>query len=325
MLQQTRVDQATPYYERFVDQFPTVDALADSELDQVLRLWEGLGYYARARQLHAAARDVVGRHAGLIPDDYATFRRLPGVGAYTAAAVMSIAHGRPHAVVDGNVIRVLTRLFGIDDDVTRSATRRALSDLADSLLDPDDPGTHNEAMMELGATVCTPAAPDCPHCPLRDICSARLAGNPERYPVKVAAAPIPHHDVAVGIVYRSNGEVLIQRRAEDGLLGGLWEFPGGKQEPDESLEEACKRELEEELGIQVQIEDLFQTVSHAYTHFKVTLHAFRCRLQAGEPVSRAGLPVRWAPLHALEEYAFPRANRRIIERLRDEWCDGLMV
>ncbi|GIV58503.1 MAG: A/G-specific adenine glycosylase [Rhodothermaceae bacterium] len=315
MLQQTRVEQARPYYERFVVAFPDVEALARADLDEVLRLWEGLGYYTRARSLHRAARMIVDAFDGRFPDTYEAARRLPGVGPYTAAAVLSLAYGRPHAVLDGNVARVLARVFTIPDDVKATATRRLLQALADALLDPERPGPFNEAMMELGATVCTPAAPRCPACPLRPLCGAFAEGRPDAYPVATKKAPVPHYDVAVGLVFDEHGRVLIQRRPADGLLGGLWEFPGGKREPGEPLEATCRRELREELGIEVDVGPLFHRLAHAYSHFRITLHAFPCRLRAGTPASRQGEPVRWVPVEALGEYAFPRANRRLIERL----------
>ncbi len=318
MLQQTRVDQATPYYHRFVDAFPTVHDLAAAPLDDVLRLWEGLGYYSRARNLHRAARMIVADFGGRFPDVYDDARKLPGVGPYTAAAVLSIAFGKPHAALDGNVTRVLTRVFTIAEDARSHAVRKRLQSLADALLDRSRPGTFNEAMMELGATVCTPSAPRCPACPLRTVCGAWAAAAPEAYPVRSTKAPRPHYDVAVGLIFNATGEVLIQKRPEDGLLGGLWEFPGGKVEPGETFEAACRREVREELGIDVAVESAFHRLSHAYTHFKITLHAFRCRLVAGVPRSPGGQPVRWVAVEALPEYAFPRANRRLIEHLTDE-------
>ncbi|QXD17158.1 A/G-specific adenine glycosylase [Rhodocaloribacter litoris] len=315
MLQQTRVDQAVPYYQRFLDAFPTVEALAAADLDEVLRLWEGLGYYARARSLHRAARMIVDDFGGRFPATYAEARRLPGVGPYTAAAVLSLAYEKPHAVLDGNVARVLARVFTVGDDVKAAATRRRLQARADDLLDPERPGPFNEAMMELGATVCTPAGPRCPACPLRPVCGAFAEDRPEAYPVTTKKAPLPHHDVAVGLVFDEQGRVLIQRRPPDGLLGGLWEFPGGKRRPGEPLEATCRRELYEELGIEVEVEAPFHRLSHAYTHFRITLHAFRCRLGTGTPASQNGEPVRWVPVAELKDYAFPRANRRLIERL----------
>ncbi|MDQ7039796.1 MAG: A/G-specific adenine glycosylase [Rhodothermus sp.] len=316
MLQQTRVDQVGPYYERFLKTFPSVEALAAASLDDVLRCWEGLGYYARARNLHRAARQIVAQHGGRLPETYRALRRLPGIGPYTAAAVASIAFGEPRAVLDGNVLRVLTRVLAIADDIRSSATRSALQEVADMLIPPEAPGTFNQALMELGATVCTPARPRCSECPLRTVCQAYALGTPTDFPVQAPRPSVPHYDVALGILFNEAEAVLIQRRPEHGLLGGLWEFPGGKREPGESLEAACARELYEELGVQVAVGPCLAKVRHAYTHFRVTLYAFRCTLKAGEPCSRTGLPLRWVPLNELDRYAFPRANRRLIERIK---------
>ncbi len=323
MLQQTRVDQARPYFERFVEAFPTVEALAEAERDAVLRRWEGLGYYARARHLHEAAGEIVREHVGRVPDTHVALRALPGIGPYTAAAVLSIAFGKAHAVLDGNVIRVLTRVFAVAEEATSSRTRRRLRALADALLDAERPGTFNQALMELGATVCTPTAPACPACPLQAVCEAYAQDEQEMYPVKKKKGPVPHYDIAVGLVFNEDGEVLIQRRPDEGLLGGLWEFPGGKQQEDEAPADACRRELREELGIEVEVERPFHRLDHAYSHFKITLHAFRCRLRAGTPeaptapTAREGQPLRWVLPEALGQYAFPRANRRLIEKLAE--------
>lgn len=318
MLQQTRVETATPYFERFVDAFPTVAALAAAPQDRVLKLWEGLGYYSRARNLHRAAGVVVAEHGGAVPDTEVAFRALPGVGPYTAAAVLSLAFGRPLAVLDGNVVRVLARVFAVEADAKAGPTRRALQTLADRLLDTGDPGRFNEAVMELGAVLCTPRSPACPACPLRGVCAAYAEGAPERYPVVSKAKPVPHHTVVVAVVADGAGRLLIQRRPEDAMLGGLWEFPGGKQEPGEALAETCRREVREELGVEVEVGRALARVEHAYSHFRITLHAFRCRLTEGEPVSASGEPVRWVRPESLDDYAFPRANRRVIEALQAE-------
>jgi A/G-specific adenine glycosylase len=318
MLQQTRVDQAWAYYERFTEAFPTVEALAAAPLDDLLRQWEGLGYYARARNLHRAAREVVERFGSRVPDEYDAFRSLPGVGPYTAAAVLSIAFGKPYAVLDGNVARVLARVFRVDEDVKDARTRRLLQSLASELLAPADPSAYNQALMEVGATICTPRAPSCPQCPLHAVCRARQAGIQEQYPITTSRPPIPHYDIAVGVVFNDAGEILIQRRPEDAMLGGLWEFPGGKREPGESLEGACRRELREELQIEVAVERLICRISHAYSHFKITLYAYRCRLLSGIPITPEGTPLRWVTLDDLSGYAFPRANRRLIETLLAE-------
>ena len=317
MLQQTRVDQAEPYFLRFTAAFPTVEALAAASLDDVLKNWEGLGYYSRARNLHRAARHIVAQHDGRIPDTEAAIRALPGVGPYTAAAVLSLAYDRPLAVLDGNVMRVLARVFAVDADTRSSATRNALQAVADALLPAAAPGSFNEALMELGATICTPRNPACGRCPLRPVCAAFAQGQTEHYPVVSKKKPVPHIEVAVGIVEDADGRVLIQRRPDEAMLGGLWEFPGGKREDDEPLTETCRRELREELGIEVEVGDRLACVNHAFSHFTITLHAFPCRVLEGTPRHHADQPVHWVAVDRLDDYAFPRANRRLIQVLLD--------
>ena len=315
MLQQTRVETATPYFRRFIEAFPTVADLASADLDAVLKRWEGLGYYSRARNLHRAAGLVVTEHGGTVPSDPEAFRALPGVGPYTAAAVLSLAFDAPLAVLDGNVIRVLARVFAIDADSRAGKTRTALQRVADELLDRQRPGRWNESVMELGATVCTPRSPACPRCPLNTVCRAHAEGDPTAYPVSSKRAPVPRHTVAVGVLSDDEGRVFIQRRPEAGMLGGLWEFPGGKAEPGESPEEACRRELAEELGVEVEVGAPIARVEHAYSHFRITLHAYRCRLRLRQPTT--DLPSAWVAVADLDDYAFPRANGRVIEALRD--------
>ncbi|MEM8560366.1 MAG: 8-oxo-dGTP diphosphatase MutT, partial [Bacteroidota bacterium] len=222
----------------------------------------------------------------------------------------------PLAVLDGNVIRVLTRVFAIGDDVKRSPVTKALRVLANDLLSTERPGVFNEAVMELGATVCMPTVTRCPPCPVCSVCAAHAAGDPTRYPVAMKKKPVPHYDIAVGVVYDADGRLLIQKRPEEAMLGGLWEFPGGKREPDEDLRVTCARELREELGIEVEVAEPIARIPHAYSHFKITLHAFRCRLLSGTPEGREGQPLRWVAVSELDDYAFPRANRRLIETLQ---------
>ena len=318
MLQQTRVDQATPYYNEFIEAFPTLASLAEADQDEVLKLWEGLGYYSRARYLHQASKTVVREHNGRVPDDYDDFRALPGVGPYTAAAVLSIAYGMPHAVVDGNVKRVLARVFAIEGEIGRSKTKREIQELADELLPEAHPADFNQALMELGARICTPTSPDCGACPVANVCVAAQAGNPTDYPVKKKKKKVPHHDVVVGVLVNEKNELLIQKRPEDGMLGGLWEFPGGKKEAGETLTEACARELCEETGISVTATDPILTLKHAYSHFKITLHAFYCTWAGTAPTGQEGQTVKWVNFDRLDEYAFPRANRKLIEYLQKE-------
>lgn len=317
MLQQTRVDQATPYYERFMARFPTVEALARADRHDVLMAWEGLGYYSRARNLHAAAQTVLEEHGGVFPQTYDEIRVLKGIGPYTAAAVASIAFGLPYAVMDGNVIRVLSRYAGIQEDVSLPATKSRIQQLADQLLDPQRPGDFNQAVMELGATVCTPKSPDCNGCPLQQSCSASLTGKTAEIPYKAPKQKIPHHEIVVGICKDENGNILIAQRPDDKMLGGLWEFPGGKVEKGETRTGALIRELKEELGVEIVPEQHLIEVRHAYTHFKITLNAWICRISPGQPAPKpkASKQLRWIQKSELHDYPFPKANRKVTEAL----------
>ncbi len=315
MLQQTRVDQARPYYERFVLAFPDLASLAKASQDEVLKNWEGLGYYSRARNLHKAARLVVDDFDGELPRSTENLASLPGIGPYTTAAISSIAFNEPLAVVDGNVVRVLSRLFAIKDPVNRSVTRKNLETLASLLLDQARPGKFNEAMMELGATVCHPNSPRCHNCSVSDFCSALELGIQSELPNKDPKKKPPHHEISIGVIADPEGKYFIAKRPDNAMLGGLWEFPGGKREGEETLESCCKREIREELGIEVKVGEQIAIIKHAYSHFKITMHAFHCSIQKGSPKTKNGMPFLWATKEDLTDYAFPRANRKLIETL----------
>ncbi|NJL94451.1 MAG: A/G-specific adenine glycosylase [Anaerolineae bacterium] len=318
MLQQTQVATVIPYYERFLAAFPTVEALAAAPRDQVLKLWEGLGYYSRARHLHAAAQTLVAQHGGQFPQTPQALMALPGIGRYTAGAIASIAFDQRAPVLDGNVVRVFARLFDLEQDVTQAATQQALWAMAEHLVPQHDPGAYNQALMELGRTICKPRNPRCADCPIAAHCLARARGTQAQRPVKARKAPTPHYDVTAGLVRDGTGRLLIARRPEEKLLGGLWEFPGGKQEAGESLEACLARELAEELAIQVAVGPLFIRVKHAYTHFKITLHVFECRYlpEGGLPECLACTEWRWVTEHELEAFAFSAADRQVIAELR---------
>lgn len=308
MAQQTRLATVRRYYRRFLERFPTVHHLASAPLDDVLKMWEGLGYYRRARDLHRAARLVVADHGGTLPSDPAGLRSLPGIGPYTAGAIGSLAFGRAEAAVDGNVRRVLCRLH----DLARPSPGH-LRSLAQELVDarPDDAATLNQALMDLGSEVCVARSPGCDRCPVASSCLALARGTVRRRPTPPARKPVPHHDVALGLIW-SRGLLLIARRPEAGLLGGLWEFPGGKIEPGEPPEETVRREAREELGIGVSVGNLVTRVRHAYSHFRVTLHAYHASLESGRPRPASATAWRWVEPARLAEFAFPAANQRII-------------
>jgi A/G-specific adenine glycosylase len=311
MLQQTRVATVLHYYEPFLRRFPTAAALAEAPLADVLKAWQGMGYYSRGRNLHAAARVLLAEHGGRLPQTAAELRRLPGIGAYTAAAIASIAFGQGAAVVDGNVARVLCRLLALDGDPRRPAVARQLQAAADSLLPGGKAGDFNQAMMDLGAMVCTPTRPDCPACPLGRRCRAAAAGRQADLPRKTPRRPVPHYHVAVAVI-SDRGRLLLDRRPDDAMLGGLWELPGGKPEAGETLDQAVVREVREEVGLDVESLGLLAKVDHAYSHLRVTLHAFRCRRIRGRTRAIGCAAVAWVPFARLSEYPIPAATRKVL-------------
>jgi len=309
MLVQTQVEAVVPYYRRFLQRFPNLESLAAADLDSVLKVWEGLGYYARARNLHQAAAIVVNERGGQLPGDPGALRALPGIGAYVAAAVSSIAFGVPILAIDGNVRRVLSRLL---DQATPTDSR--IKAAAKTVVD-ERPGDVNQALMDLGAGICRPRAPRCRECPLARSCRARLRSTIEKRPGRRPRRERPHYDIAVGVIWRDD-RILIAKRPPEGLLGGLWEFPGGKPEPGESLEAAVVREVAEELDIAVEPGTKIAAVDHAYSHFEITLHAYHCRYRSGTPRPIGCQEFAWVKPDDLDRYAFPAANRRVLARLR---------
>ncbi|MGQ9501843.1 MAG: A/G-specific adenine glycosylase [Anaerolineae bacterium] len=316
MLQQTQVSVVIPYYAAFLGRFPTLADLAAASLDEVLKVWEGLGYYARARNLHAAARRVVAEHGGRLPQRYAELRQLPGLGDYTAGAIASIAFGECVPAVDANARRVLIRLLAISEEATRPAMLRHLRKEAYKLLPCDRPGDFNQALMELGALICTPQSPRCAECPWRSDCQACALGIQETLPRRRARTLLPHMTVTAGVIRGADGRVLIAQRRPDAMLGGLWEFPGGKCQDGETLTECLRREVREELGVIIAVEHPLVTLRHRYTHSRITLHVFTCRLVAGEPRALACADWRWATLADLSAYAFPATDRKIVALLQ---------
>jgi A/G-specific adenine glycosylase len=315
MLQQTQAATVIPYFGRFMERFPTLQALARAPLDDVLKLWEGMGYYARARNLRRAAQQVMAEWGGKLPDTVQELSKLPGIGRYTAGAIASIAFGRDAAVVDGNVRRVLCRVYAIHGDARQPKAQKRLWALAEANLPQGKAGRWNEAMMELGATICTPRLPRCDECPFVRVCRAYALSIQEKLPERATQKRVPHYDVTAAII-RKRGRVLIAQRPLDGMLGGLWEFPGGKRERGESLPECLQREIKEELGIEIKVGRPVTQVEHAYTHFRITLHAFECRHVSGRPHTLQVADWRWVALDELDDFAFAATDRKIIRALR---------
>lgn len=316
MLQQTRVDTVIPYYERFLERFPTVEALARAPLQNVLKVWENLGYYSRARNLHRAAREVVERFSGEIPQDRDALQSLPGIGPYTAGAILSFAFGKAEATVDGNVRRVLCRLFGIREPVDRASGLRAVDARAQALVPAERPGDFNQALMDLGADICTPRGPRCGACPLQGLCMAEQEGDPEALPVKGKRRPIPHRLAVAAVIQDSQGRFLVVKRADRGLLGGLWKLPGGELESGERPAHALERQVAAEVGLRVRADtEPAASVNHVYSHFRLALQAHVCRLLEGRPRAKACDGWQWVAPPAWGGLPFSRADRKVLEAL----------
>ena len=314
ILQQTRVEQGAAYFERFLRAFPTVQALASAGEETVLKLWEGLGYYARARNLHRCAKAVVTEHAGRFPDSPEGLRALPGIGPYTAGAIASIAFGRRAAAVDGNVIRVLSRVFDIPDSIETPATRRRIEALAEGLVPAKAPGDFNQALMDLGAGPCRPGMPACSECPVRRHCRAAARGVQEDRPVRRKKKDVPHQDRLVAAV-KKRGRYLIMKRPSKGLLGGLWEFPSFPAHGSGSEQKRLHTLVRERLGLDVIIGPPVTLVQHAYSHFTLSLRVFRCDYAAGELSLLEHVDAKWVFPSQFPRYAFSKANHKFLLHL----------
>ena len=308
MLQQTRVDTVVPYFKRFLELFPNPASLAKADSDTLMKSWEGLGYYQRARNLQRAVKLVMEQHGGEIPREPRAFAALPGAGPYITAAVMSIAFGRALPTVDGNVLRVIARYRGSRRDIRDPRERRRVECQLLKVIPRDRPGDFNQALMELGALVCTPRRPDCSVCPLAASCRARRLGLTETLPVRSRRRPAPEIDVAVAVVVHRKR--LLVRRRPQGHLGGLWEFPGGRILTGESPREAIRRSISGELGMVVKVGEPIAMVHHAYTHFRIRMQVFRATCLSGPPKEAEDL--RWILPAELEGLALPGANRKAL-------------
>lgn len=310
MLQQTQVATVISYFQRWMVRFPSIAVLAAAEEKEVLGLWEGLGYYSCARNLHKAAKMIMSEFGGHLPDNLTDLRRLPGVGRYTAAAIASMAFGQDAATLDGNLRRVFARLFNVTEPADSAAGEKMLWDLVEAHLPPGRAGDYNQALMDLGATICLPRNPACLLCPLTSLCQARVLGVQEQRPVLKPRPVVPHHHQVAAVVVR-NGAVLLGRRPSRGLLGGLWEFPNARLEPGAHPAQALPNVIGAACGLDLCAGRGLPLVRHAYTHFKLTLHPFVCTLKGDAP----GDAWQWVPLSALENFPMGKVDRQVARQL----------
>lgn len=316
MLQQTQVVTVIPYFDRFIRRFPSFNDLAAADLQEVLKLWEGLGYYSRARNLHKAAKMISLDYGGESPRTMAELMKFPGIGSYTAAAIASIAFSEPVPSVDGNLLRVCSRFWGLAAPMRSKLLADEVRTRLTPLIRAVNPSYFNQALMEMGALICKPRKPLCDHCLLSKSCKAYKTGRIEEFPVIERGGKIPHYRIGVGVIWKGR-KILIARRHETQMLGGLWEFPGGKQKQRESLSDTVKREVLEETGVTCSVEGPYVTVKHAYSHFRITLTAYKCRWLSGRASPRASSELRWIGPLEFVDYPMPRANRRIVDAIRN--------
>ena len=311
MLQQTQVATVIPYYQKFLKSFPTVRHLARADLSKVLKVWEGLGYYSRARNLHRASRIVSNHFNGKIPDNLMDLRPLPGIGRYTAGAILSIAFNKEVPILDGNVKRVLSRVFVISGNPARGKTESLLWHLSESLLPKGHASSFNQGLMDLGAMICTPKEPQCSKCPLRNLCKGKASGDPQRFPRKILKKKIPHRE-SVSAVIKKDGKVLLHQRPPVGLLGGLWEFPNWPIEEKTNPKDYLEQKVKSNIGLTVKSKEPIGSFHQTFSHFKLTLHVFHCQYRKGKSKGR------WVLIKNLSLFPMSRIHRRIAERLDAE-------
>ncbi len=310
MLQQTAVTTVVPYFERWMRRWPDVASLARARERQVLALWEGMGYYGRARRLHAAARLVVAEHGGELPRETAALRKLPGVGPYVAAAVRSFAFGEDEVALDANLVRVFMRLLGIEGTGAEAVVRRRVGEWARVGLPRGRSADYNQALMDFGSALCRPRAPRCGECFLRTDCAAFRSGMQYDIP-RPSPRRLKKIETAVAVFLR-DGSVYLQQRGAEGLFARMWEFPGGKVEAGETPRAALVRECREELGVECAPGRRLLSLTHYYTVFEVRLHAYVCPVPEGLPEDTAH---RWVALGGIGDYPMPSANRQVVRGL----------
>lgn len=312
MLQQTQVTTVLPYFERWMKAVPSIEKVAKAKEEELLKLWEGLGYYRRVKSIQKAAGILVKENSGKMFEDYEKILELPGIGKYSAAAICSIAFNQDYSVVDGNVIRVLSRLTDFRENIHKN--RAHFWKLSESLLISGKARFINQALMEFGALQCVPKNPDCKNCPLRSQCEAYKSGTQNNLPNKGPSKSKVPIQVAIAVI-RKNGKIFIQKRRDGGLMTGLWEFPGGRVEKNEKILEALHREVAEEVGIGICNVRPIMRIKHSYTKYLVDLHCFLADYEKGHIELRAASRSKWVQPKKLPTYAFPSANVKLIAKL----------
>ena len=312
MLQQTKVNTMIPYYNKWIDKYPDVKSVADSKIDDLIKCWKGMGYYGRCVNIYKTAKIIMLKHHGKIPNNYKDIISLPGIGIYTAGAVLSIAYNKPYPAIDGNVKRVFSRILGIKN-LTKKNLKRIENNIL-LLIDKFNPGDFNQAIMELGAIKCKVKNPHCYSCPLQNYCKAKKISKPNLYPKNKINKKIPHYNIAVGMIWCGN-YFYIQKRPQNKMLGGLWEFPGGKVKQNETIKKALKRTIKKECDILPIINKKIAQIKHTYSHFSITLHCYKCGLKNKNLLKTKNS--NWITSQDIFKFPFPKANHKIFQVLND--------
>ena len=327
MLQQTQLKVVIPYWKKWMKVFPTLSCLAEADLENLLMIWQGLGYYSRAKRIHQSSKilvEFVGKNRDQDPDSWPNqidkWMSLPGIGRSTAGSIISSAFDLPTPILDGNVKRILSRLLAIERKSIKD--ERKLWEFSSLLIERLSPRDFNQALMDLGAIICTPKKPSCSSCPLQNFCVAYTKYDPKDFPQKEMTKIKPLQEIGIGLVFNQKGELLIDQRLESSSMGGMWEFPGGKKIPNESIEKTIERELKEELGIVVNVGEKLLSFEHAYTHKKLYFTVHICAWISGQPKPLASQKLLWVSPDSLFDFPFPAANTKIISELHKHLCIG---
>jgi A/G-specific adenine glycosylase len=315
MLQQTRVDTVIPYFNRFIEWFPTIDDLAEAEEDKILKAWEGLGYYSRVRNLQSAVREVKEKYNCEVPNSPEEISKLKGVGPYTAGAILSIAYGIPQPAVDGNVMRVMSRILSIWADIAKPSSRKVFESAVRELISHDDPSSFNQALMELGALICTPTSPSCLLCPVRDHCQAFEEGVQSELPVKTKKTKTRNVDLAAALLVDDNGRILIHKRPAEGLLANLWEFPTVEiSHPLEHDRERVVSLFDETLDLKISLDQIIGQIQHVFSHLVWNLKVYVGKIDSAVDV---GNEWKLVTVDEIADYAFPVPYQKMFKLYRD--------
>jgi len=312
MLQQTQVKTARPYFDKWMSHFPTVIDVANSDIDIILKYWEGLGYYSRAHNIKKASDIICNTMKSKLPNDE-RLKDLPGIGDYMYGAIMSIAFNRPLPAIDGNVKRVFSRLLCKNFESTQDI--RELKEYIESKIHNKRPGCFNQAIMDLGREICKPQNPVCEKCPISKFCKAYKNNTISTYPIKKKLKKIPLFDVVVGYIQNQQEKFIITKRPKEKMLGGLWELPGGKRESGESLKSSLMREIKEELSINIKVDKKIGIIQHSYSHMKIKLHGYYCRVKSGKIKLNASDKLEWINFSDINKYSFPTASHKLFKEM----------